>query len=103
MAGKGASYFVYIILCSDGSYYTGYSNNPTIRFMKHVKGQGARYTRMHKPSRIVYLENLTTRLAAMRREREIKAFSHDRKRKLIGKANQPQIQIPSTTHQETSP
>jgi putative endonuclease len=85
MSGRGVSFFVYILLCNDGSYYTGYSNNPFVRFVKHVKGQGARYTRLHKPSRIVYLQRLKSRGAAMRREREIKEFTHEQKRSLIGR------------------
>lgn len=78
------AYFVYVLLCNDGSYYTGYSNDPTNRFIRHVKGRGARYTRMHKPSSIVYLQALKTRSAAMKRERQIKSLTHEQKSHLIG-------------------
>jgi putative endonuclease len=81
--GKGGGYFVYVLLCDDGSYYTGYSNNPTNRLIRHLKGQGARYTRMHKPNGIVYLQALRTRSAAMKRERQIKALTHAEKTRLI--------------------
>jgi putative endonuclease len=81
--GKPDSYYVYILLCADGSYYTGYSNNPANRFIEHSKGRGARYTRMHKPNGIAYLQSLKTRRAAMRRERQIKTFTHEQKRNLI--------------------
>jgi len=77
------SFYVYILLCDNGSYYTGYSNNPSSRFIQHVKGRGARYTRMHKPSGIAYLQRLDTRRDAMRREREIKTLTHEKKRELI--------------------
>ena len=80
---KRESYFVYILLCDNGSYYTGYSTNPASRLIKHMKGQGARYTRMHKPSSIVYLQSLKTRRAAMKRERQIKALTHTEKSHLI--------------------
>jgi putative endonuclease len=80
---KRDSYYVYILLCADGSYYTGYSNNPANRFTEHSKGRGARYTRMHKPSGIAYLQSLKTRSAAMKRERQIKTFTHEQKRNLI--------------------
>jgi putative endonuclease len=77
------SFFVYVLLCNDGSYYTGYSNNPAIRFGRHLKGQGARYTRLHKPRSIVYLQELETRSAAMKRERQIKVLTHAEKSHLV--------------------
>jgi putative endonuclease len=77
------SYFVYVLLCNDGSYYTGYSNNPASRLVRHMKGQGARYTRMHKPRGIVYLQEHGTRSAAMKRERQIKALTHAEKSHLV--------------------
>ena len=79
---KPESYYVYMLLCDDGSYYTGYSNAPSARLVRHIKGQGARYTRMHKPEKIVYTEKHKIRRAAMRREREIKAMTHEKKRSL---------------------
>lgn len=80
MAGKAGSYFVYILLCRDGSYYTGYSQDPEKRFIQHKSGRGARYTKMYAPKKIVYLQSLRTRGAAMKREREIKTLSHKEKR-----------------------
>ena len=80
---EGNAYYVYILLCADGSYYTGYSNNPAHRLDAHLKGRGARYTRMHKPSRVVYLQRHETRKAAMGQERRIKTLTHEEKRKLI--------------------
>ena len=80
---KESSYYVYILLCDDGSYYTGYSNNPAHRLVEHLKGRGARYTRMHRPRRLVYLQQHRTRRAAMVRERRIKALTHEAKRRLI--------------------
>ena len=76
-------YFVYILLCADGSYYTGYSNDPAQRFGEHLSGRGARYTRMHRPTGIVYLQGHKTRRDAMARERKIKTLTHEAKRKLI--------------------
>ena len=77
------SYSVYIILCEDGSYYTGYAENVGDRFGQHRKGRGARYTRLHKPQKIVYTEEFESRSEAMKREREIKSFSHGQKQRLI--------------------
>ncbi|EKV55936.1 GIY-YIG nuclease family protein [Brachyspira hampsonii] len=43
------SYYVYIILCENNSYYTGITNNLVNRFNKHSKGRGANYTKFRKP------------------------------------------------------
>ncbi len=77
------SYYTYILACDDGSYYTGYTSNPANRAIRHVRGRGARYTRMHKPTQIVYLQRLRSRRAAMKREREIKELSHNEKERLV--------------------
>jgi len=71
-----------MLLCDDGSYYTGYTNNVLSRFERHKKGYGARYTKMRRPSKIVYLQRFATRGAAMRRERHIKRLSHEQKEDL---------------------
>jgi putative endonuclease len=75
-------YYVYILLCGDGSYYTGYTNNVAFRFGRHIKGCGARYTRIRRPERVIYVEEFETRNAAMRRERQIKLLTHEQKRDL---------------------
>ncbi|HYB84628.1 MAG TPA: GIY-YIG nuclease family protein [archaeon] len=80
---KPGSYYVYILLCEDGSYYTGYSNNPAHRLVEHLKGRGARYTKMHRPRSIVYLQQHKTRRAAMIQERRIKTLTHEAKRRLV--------------------
>lgn len=76
-------YYVYILLCKDGSYYTGHAKNVKHRVEQHKKGQGARYTRMHRPAKIVYVEEFNSRSDAMKREREIKSFSHSKKQRLV--------------------
>ena len=77
------SYYVYLLLCDEGSYYTGYTNNVASRLERHKKGYGARYTRMRKPKRVVYVEEFKTRGTANKRERQIKALSHREKHELI--------------------
>ena len=76
-------YFCYIIECADGSYYTGWSTNPTRRLKEHSAGRGARYTRARRPLRLVYTERQPDRSAAQRRERRIKRLSRERKEALI--------------------
>jgi len=76
------SYYVYLLLCDDDSYYTGYTKNVQSRLERHRKGHGARYTRMRRPKRVVYVEEFRTRNAATKRERQIKMLSHKEKQEL---------------------
>lgn len=75
--------FCYILECADGSYYTGWSNNPERRLQVHNAGRGARYTRSRRPVRLAYVEELPDRISAMRRERQIKGLARQQKEKLI--------------------
>lgn len=76
-------WYVYILLCSDGSFYTGVSNNPRQRFLDHKNGKGGRYARSHKPIKIIYLEKLPTKLLALKRERQIKGWDREKKIKIL--------------------
>lgn len=76
-------YYVYIIRCKDGSYYTGHAKDAQKRFEIHKQGRGARYTRIHEPQELVYVEQLESRGEAMKRESKIKTFSHNKKKQLI--------------------
>ncbi|OGM76969.1 hypothetical protein A2210_00880 [Candidatus Woesebacteria bacterium RIFOXYA1_FULL_40_18] len=76
-------WFTYILLCSDGSFYTGISNNPQQRFLDHKNGKGGRYTRLHKPVKIVYLEQLPDKSIALKREMQIKGWSRIKKENLV--------------------
>ncbi len=76
------SYYVYIILCEDGSFYTGYTKNLDSRVKLHTRGKGARYTKMHRPKKLVYAEGFNSRAEAMKTERKIKTLSHKQKLQL---------------------
>jgi len=80
-------FYVYILLCADGSFYTGYTKNIDARTRLHANGKGARYTRTHKPERVAYVELFDSRAEAMRCEREIKRLSHQQKQNLINSRN----------------
>ena len=90
---KRLPHFVYMLLCDDDSYYTGYTTNVPSRFERHKKGHGARYTKMRHPSRIVYLQRFATRRAAMRRERQIKMLSHNQKEGLVRRSKPRTVAI----------
>jgi putative endonuclease len=77
------TYFVYMLLCEDGSIYTGITNNLVRRFRMHQLGRGGAYTRSHKPIRLIYQEELSDKGSALRREYAIKQLSHADKRNLI--------------------
>lgn len=76
-------WYVYILLCEDGSLYCGLSNNVETRFKQHKKGRGAKYTRMNKPTKIVYTEQFKTRSEALKREVQIKGWTRSDKIKLL--------------------
>lgn len=76
-------FFVYILRCCDGSFYTGYTNNLKERIRQHENGKGAKYTKAHKPQQVAYTESHNSRGQAMKREREIKKLSHQKKLELI--------------------
>jgi len=79
-------YYVYVLLCEDDSYYTGYAKDIDSRVKQHMRGVGARYTKLHRPKRLVYTEEFDTIGEAVKREREIKKLSHDEKHKLVSRA-----------------
>ena len=75
--------FCYILECSDGTFYTGWTNDPERRIAQHNKGRGARYTKTRRPVRLVYLEEQTDKIAALKRERAIKALPRKKKMELF--------------------
>jgi len=76
-------WFVYILLCQDGSYYTGATNNLEQRVKDHKNGKGGRYTRSHKVSRLIYSEEHPDRSFALKREAQLKKWPRIKKAALI--------------------
>jgi putative endonuclease len=76
-------FYCYIVECADGSYYTGWTTDPARREKQHNAGNGARYTRMRRPVKLVYVEEQLDRTAAMKREVAIKRLSRQKKAQLI--------------------
>ncbi len=77
---------VYILRCSDQSFYTGWTNDINRRLTAHNKGAGAKYTRGRGPVELVYLEKLPDKSSALKREAFIKKLSRSQKEVLIAKA-----------------
>ena len=80
--------YCYIVECADGTYYTGWTVDPERRVAMHNKGRGARYTRTRCPVKLVYVEELPDRKAAMKREVAIKKLGRKGKGKLVRKQGQ---------------
>ena len=78
--------YVYIVLCADGTLYTGWAVDVARRVKTHNAGRGGRYTRTHGPVELVYSEELPTRAEAMRRELAIKRYRRAKKLVLCGQA-----------------
>ncbi|HEU4929034.1 MAG TPA: GIY-YIG nuclease family protein [Candidatus Krumholzibacteria bacterium] len=78
-----AAWFVYIVECADGTLYAGVARNAEARVAKHNDGSGAKYTRTRRPVELVYVEPVTDRGTALKREHEIKRMSAGEKRRLV--------------------
>lgn len=75
--------YTYILRCSDGSLYTGWTNDLKKRVKTHNSGRGGKYTRARLPVELVYFENFDTKEEAMKREAAIKKLSKVKKETLI--------------------
>lgn len=75
--------YTYIVRCSDGTLYTGWTTDVELRVRTHNSGKGAKYTRSRLPVTLVYYETYPTRQEAMRREWEIKQLTREEKKRLI--------------------
>jgi galactokinase len=82
------AYYCYMMQCADGSFYTGWTLDPARRESQHNHGRGAKYTALHRPVHLVYLEEQPDLSAALRRERAIKKLTHRQKASLIQKYRQ---------------
>ena len=81
------TWVVYILECSDGSFYTGISNNVEARINTHNASKGAKYTKSRLPVTLVFQENTFNKSESLRREIEIKKLTRKKKRELIDAFN----------------
>lgn len=75
--------YTYIIQCSDGTFYTGWTNDIKRRIEEHNSGRGAKYTRPRLPVDLVYYETFPSKQEAMKREYAIKQMTRKKKEELI--------------------
>ena len=76
-------FYVYILRCSDGSYYTGHTDQIEARLAAHRSGKFHGYTYERRPVKLAFLEELGSRDDAFRRERQIKGWSRSKKEALM--------------------
>lgn len=74
---------MYILLCNDGTYFTGSTIDLDFRIQEHTEGKGAHYTLKRLPVKLVYFEEYETIKEAFNREKQIQKWSQKRKLALI--------------------
>lgn len=75
--------YTYLLECSDGSLYCGWTNHLNERVQAHNAGKGAKYTKSRRPVQLVYYEVFETKQEAMRREWALKQLTRKEKLELI--------------------
>ncbi len=75
--------FVYILECSDGSYYIGSTIDLELRLNQHMDGHGANHTKKRLPVKLVYYEKFDRIDEAFKREKQIQKWSRRKKEALI--------------------
>ena len=103
--------YMYILLCDDGSYYTGSTNNLELRLQQHFAGEGANHTKKHPPVKLLYYEEFDRIDEAFNREKQVQGWSRKKKEALINREyeklpelsrnytqyGRPEMSVPSTS------
>lgn len=84
-AHADAPYYVYILECSDGSFYIGMTNNLERRVRAHNEGVASKYTRSRRPVKLCYQELCGTRSQALIRECGLRLLSRKEKKELVAR------------------
>jgi putative endonuclease len=77
------SFWVYILKCADGSYYTGHTDNLEKRLSEHCAGVCDGYTSKRLPVSLVFSQDFPTRIEALAGERQIKGWSRKKKEAMM--------------------
>lgn len=75
--------WAYILLCSDGTLYTGAAKDLSQRIAKHQAGKGAKYTRGRGPVSLAWAEEHQTMSGALKKERQVKKMTRREKKRMI--------------------
>jgi putative endonuclease len=77
--------WMYILLCENGTYYTGCTIDLERRLSQHQNGEGANHTKKHLPVESVYLEEFSRIDKAFYRGKQVQGWTRDKKEALINK------------------
>jgi len=80
---RKGKFYVYIVECSDGSFYTGFTPKLKRRIALHNKGRGAKYTRARRPVKLVWHKSYKYFKVAFLTEKSIKKLSRAQKEKMV--------------------
>ena len=80
---RAEEWFLYILKCADGTFYTGVTKDMKRRLKMHNAGKASRYTRTRRPVECLYQEFCGSRAQALVRECEVKSFPRKKKEELI--------------------
>lgn len=76
-------YYTYMLRCKDNTIYSGFTVDIEKRVETHNAGKGAKYTRARLPVELVYYEEFGVKSEALKRERELKKYTHKEKEEII--------------------
>ena len=93
------SNYTYILKCSNGKYYTGSTKDLITRIDQHQSGQGANFTRLHLPAKLVYYEEFDRINLAFNREKQLQGWSRKKKEALINNEN---YKVPELSRNKTN-
>jgi predicted GIY-YIG superfamily endonuclease len=102
-SSSGDKWFVYIVRCVDGSLYTGITTDVNRRCQQHNAGTASRYTRSHRPVKLIYQEACHSQSSALKREAAIKVMDRREKLKMIQQRKQPSRGVRQIAHLEGIP
>lgn len=94
--GVDVVYWVYMLRCSNGALYTGYTNDLDKRYEAHLTGHGAKYTRSFKPLQIAQAWRMNNKALALKIEAYVKSLDKSAKEKLI---TQPEYLVQLFEHE----
>ncbi len=80
---RKSRYWVYMVRCHDGTYYTGYTKDLENRIALHKSGRGAKYVKGKLPLKLVYAKEYCYYKSALNEERRIKTLPREQKSELV--------------------
>ena len=86
---KAVAWLLYILKCSDNTFYTGITNDLSRRLTQHNNGTASRYTRSRFPVKLIYHEKCRGRSQALKKEYAVKQFSRKEKESYVRKKLDP--------------